>query len=241
MRLNSPSTGRLDPGIVQRDALIQQTIEFVWSSLLPWREEVDCSFPDAEEELNGDINDFLDIRAREHCPMVFFRHEQKEEKNRRVDMAAKPVRPVLIQGKIYMRRRPILLIEGKRLPAPPPKVREKEYLTGQPEISGGVQRFKLGLHGKEHEVAILLGYIQKGTPKDWHKQINIWVEELASAHPESWSHSECLSTLTPQKAETHSRCSSSHLRTGKCRTTRILLHHFWISIPIPATKEASQL
>jgi len=48
MRLQPPSTGRLDPGLVRKDALIQQTIKFVWGSLLPWRSELDCSLSEAE-------------------------------------------------------------------------------------------------------------------------------------------------------------------------------------------------
>lgn len=235
MRLNPPSTGRLDTGLVRRDFLIQQTIDFVWDSLLPWRNDPDRPSAEAEEELNGFFCDFLADRAPEHCPMVIFRHEQKQGSNRRVDIAAKTKKPFIIEGITYSKYTPILLIEGKRLPTPS-KSREREYLTGHPELSGGVQRFKLGLHGKDHDVAILLGYIQKGTPQEWHAKISTWVEELTGTQPDTWSRSERLSALSPRKAETHSRCSSGHSRTGKCRTPQILLHHFWVSMPIRQTQ-----
>lgn len=229
MRKTSPSTGRLDPAAARKNALIERTIEFLWNSLLPWRDDPERPQADGEEELNGFFCDFLTARASDLCPMIFFRHEQRQEGQRRVDMAAKPKRTVVIRGMTYTKYKPILVIEGKRLPAPS-KPREREYVSGGEERTGGIQRFKLGLHGKDHETAILLGYIQTGMPKEWHSRVNSWLEAFASKDPGTWTKEEMLKPLTPESSKGRSRSTSSHARVAGCRTAKIHLHHFWVCL-----------
>jgi len=57
------------------------------------------------------------------------------------------------------------------LPAPA-ATREREYVTGGTEKSGGIQRFKLGLHGAQQEAGAMIGYIQDKDPKSWQSSIN---------------------------------------------------------------------
>lgn len=212
------------------DTLIDQTIVFIWDSLLPWRDDSDRPAADGEEELNGQLHDYLSSRAKELMPMIYFRHEQRQEGQRRVDIAAKPINTVIIQSNRYTPYQPILVIEGKRLPAPA-KNREREYVSGENgQISGGIQRFKTGAHGKEHDNAIIVGYVQEKLPKDWHLIVNGWISELAKIQPDSWSENEKLSKIQCFDSGQRAKSSSEHSRVNGCKSNIIGLHHFWIQM-----------
>ncbi|MGD9661219.1 MAG: hypothetical protein AB7U63_08095 [Porticoccaceae bacterium] len=209
------------------NSLIDQTIDFIWSSLLPWKNDPDRPFAEAEEDLNGQFHDFLQSRANEEFPMVYFRHEQRQEGRRKVDLSAKPVQSVTIQGVAYSKYQPIIVIEGKRLPAPT-KSREREYVTGGESVSGGIQRFKLGMHGKDHETVILLGYVQKKPLQDWYDCINAWISELAKTHPCDWNVRESLSEFQNSDSDERAKSVSVHPRTMGCKSQTIRILHFWI-------------
>ena len=66
---------------------------------------------------------------------------------------------------------PFLVFEGKRLPAPVVS-REREYVIGGAKKSGGIRRFKLGLHGAQQTTAAMVGYIQKSDPKTCHPEVH---------------------------------------------------------------------
>lgn len=212
------------------DTLIDQTIDFIWSSLFPWKNDPTRSFVEAEEDLNAQFHNFLQSRANKEFPMVFFQHEQRQEGRRKVDLSAKPAQSVVIHGVGYSRYQPIIVIEGKRLPAPA-KSREREYVTGGENVSGGIQRFKLGVHGKEHETVIMLGYIQKRTPQDWYGCINAWISDLAETHPDDWGVEEKLSEFQNSDTGALAKSFSVHLRTKGCKSRTIRILHFWIKSP----------
>lgn len=226
MTQSENSIGQLDKSAIC-DTLIDKTIDFIWSSLVPWKNDTARPFVEAEEELNGQFHDFLQSRALNDFPMVFFRHEQGQEGRRKVDLAAKPTQSVIIQGIPYSIYQPIIVIEGKRLPAPA-KPREREYITGGEKISGGIQRFKLGLHGKAHETVIILGYIQKDTPQDWYDRINTWLSDLAKTHSDDWSDDEKLLDFQAGNSGEQAKSTSFHPRVKGCASDNIRILHFWI-------------
>jgi len=222
----SPSIGRLASGAINTD-LLEQTIGFIWDSLIPWRCASECTSSPGEEDLNGNFHDFLSARAAECFPMVFFRHEQRQEGRRRVDLAAKPVRPTIIEGMLYSWNDAFLVIEGKRLPAPT-RDREFEYVSSEEKLSGGIQRFKLGLHGKNNKTAIILGYLQQGTPLEWFTSINGWLSNLIEINPGEWTKHEFLFDLEVPEGSARSRCYSIHTRNTSAGLGEIRLLHFWI-------------
>jgi hypothetical protein len=224
MRQGLNSIGRLAKTAVD-DTLVERTIEFIWDSLTPWRNDPERADVDGEEELNAQLQNFLEVRSRQLFPMVFFQHEQRQGLRRRVDIAAKPVSPVIVQGITYNKYLPILVIEGKRLPAPS-KEREREYVTGGVKLSGGIQRFKLGLHGNDHEVAVIVGYVQKHDARHWHAQANDWIAELAKNAPSEWAADEMLSAFSSAEENIRFRAVSKHRRTQS--PTAIQLIHLWI-------------
>lgn len=226
MREPSNSIGNLTRGVVQ-NSLFDQTVEFVWQSLIPWKNDPQRPHAEAEEDLNAQFHNFLQARANEVFPMVLFQMEQRQEGRRRVDLSVKPIHQVTIMGVPYNKYLPFLVIEGKRLPTPS-KTREREYVTGDNDISGGIQRFKLGLHGREHTSAILLGYLQKGDAPQWHSRVNGWISELSESQPCDWSSDESLSELDHQKGCVRARTVSRHPRGADCRSLPIEILHLWI-------------
>jgi hypothetical protein len=211
------------------DTLMKQTLEFVWRSLLPWRDDPERPCAEAEEDLNAQLQNFLQSRAVHKFPMVLFQHEQRQTGGRRVDLSAKPSQSVLIQGRLHSCYDPFLVMEGKRLPAPA-KSREREYVTGETKASGGIQRFKLGWHGRDHRVAVLLGYVQTGTPGEWLQTVNTWIQALAREQPDAWDADE---TLTENGADASGAClksTSVHAREPSCASPEIRLEHFWVGM-----------
>lgn len=233
---STPSLGRLGPNVIQT-SLIAKTIEFVWECLLPWRDDPDREAKEGEEELNAQFHNFLQSEATQRFPMVLFQHEQRQEGRRRVDLSAKPVNRAIIEGVTYTKYDPILVIEGKRLPTPT-KAREREYVTGGEESSGGIQRFKMGLHGKHHATAIILGYLQKGNLNEWHTRINDWIFELSKLEKDIWSNREKLgASMIDDEGKAWSE--SMHPRDTGCKTPQIRIMHFWIDLAsLPHTSSA---
>jgi hypothetical protein len=224
---STPSIGRLGPHVIQT-SLIEETMEFIWGCLIPWREDPDRQPKEGEEELNAQFHNFLQSQASQTFPMVLFQHEQRQEGRRRVDLSAKPINRAIIEGVTYTKYDPILVIEGKRLPAPS-KSREREYVTGGEECSGGIQRFKMGLHGRHHETAIILGYLQKGNLNEWHTRINDWISDLSRLEQDVWSNHEKLGASMIDD-EGKARTESVHPRDPDCKTPEIRIMHFWIDL-----------
>ena len=89
---------------------------------------------------------------------------------------------------------------------------------------GGIQRFKLGVHGAAHRVAVIIGYIQEGDAKQWLKRINGWLSDAGKADP-LWT-GEQLTTAEARDNAVH-RFHSIHRRevTGG---RSVELWHLWI-------------
>jgi hypothetical protein len=137
---------------------------------------------------------------------------------------------VIICGTYYSIYQPFTVIEGKRLPAPD-LAREKEYVTGGEKRSGGIQRFKLGLHGGDHEKVMMIGYIQNGSPLEWRKLINKWIQDLAVSKQDKnddWNTAEKLPDLIDVSQKTPCRTTSLHSRKGGVVSPNLEITHLWI-------------
>jgi hypothetical protein len=226
--LQSTFSGMLDKSSVS-GSLIEGTIDFIWDALLPWRNDPNRLIVEDENKLNEQLHDFLSARSDKDFPMVFFHHEQQQTGKRRVDIAVKPKNSVTIYGTQYTCYQPIIVIECKRLPAPSQN-REREYVTGEREkISGGIQRFKLGEHGREHNIAIIVGYVQKKSLHDWFLIINGWIDALANTNSDLWSNEEKL-TEFHSDSNKRAKSISIHSRRKECKSNTIQLFHFWIQM-----------
>ncbi len=92
----------------------------------------------------------------------------------------------------------ITVFEGKRLTTKLEKKRRREYVIGHEDGGkhihcGGIERFKLAIHGGKLNSAGMIGYLQDGTPDSWKKKISAWICDLCgkSFYP-AWSEREQL-------------------------------------------------
>ena len=166
--------------------------------------------------------------------MVSFQPEEPQAGPRDVDFGVHGADSILVGTRHYTIYKPFLVIEAKRLPAPI-RDREREYVTGTDRRSGGptggIQRFKLGLHGGDVETAAMVGYIESGLPDHWLRVINGWIQELAAMPPMDdcpWNISEILYTGQADVARGVSTFASVHPRSASCITGAISLQHIWV-------------
>lgn len=222
--------GKITSGIVP-NTLALKTIDFVYMQLPAWRDDPNRLDEQSENKLNLQLCKFLDSNARNSFPMVRFNHEEYQTGFSSVDISASPIETTTIGAKTFTIYDPIVVLEGKRLPAPSHD-REKEYVTGGIEHkSGGIQRFKLGLHGANHDIAAMIGYIQERSACDWHNEINRWIEELSSGTIKdvcAWNTSEILGKLEEDSSQGIANCRSAHSRNGGVQSNKILIRHLWI-------------
>lgn len=146
-------------------------------------------------------------------------------------MSVTPVEKTVLGVRNYTKYEPVLVIECKRLPAPSAD-REKEYvIRAEPKKkSGGIQRFKLGLHAGQFDIAAMVGYVQKGTFQDRHYQINQWISKMAGhSTPDGcvWTAKERLNPIEEDMTNKTAKCSSVHKRSSN---NEIVIHHLWIAM-----------
>ena len=198
-----------------------------------WRDDPNRPDEQSENKLNLHLCKFLDAKARNDFPMIRFDHEEYQFDRRSVDVSASPVTEITIGARLYTIYDPVIVFECKRLPAPSPD-REKEYVTGGiKHTKGGIQRFKLGLHGADHDIAAMIGYIQKRSASEWHTEINKWILELSrgiTADACVWERSEILEKLEENSSIGIAKYRSTHNRSGSAKSSKILIRHLWITM-----------
>jgi len=230
--IEKQAVGRIASGI-PGDTVALKTINFVQEQLPSWRDDPSRPDEQSENKLNLQLCKFLNANARDDFPMVEFEHEEYQSNHRSVDISASPVKEITIGARLYTIYDPIVVFECKRLPAPSHD-REKEYVTGGIEYkTGGIQRFKLGLHGANHDIAAMIGYLQEGSACDWHDKINKWITELGSgiiADVCVWNINEVLEKLEEDSSRGIADYQSTHNRSGSVQSNKILIRHLWITM-----------
>lgn len=110
----------------------------------------------------------------------------------------------------------LLFIEAKRLRSES----SKDY------VKTGIRRFKTEKHGKNHDIAAMLGYVQENNFSHWHGKVNSWILALVSDTSETpkWTTEEQINEIhitdIGEYQSTHSRITEEP----------ITLHHFWIDL-----------
>jgi hypothetical protein len=233
----SGSKGRVSYRPAPDEGPVPKTLEFIRTQLSAWRNDPMRPPDSSEKRLNSSLCVFLNnSRSRSDCPMVQFSNDPPQAGTHTVDIGVHGSDEItLIGASGYTIYDPFLVVECKRLPAPSPKQREREYVTGKHQNSGnpagGIQRFKLGLHGSKVETAAIVGYIEKDTPRYWYEAINGWIIELtAETSTEGcvWSRADVLEQLVCDDEQGTSTAVSMHTRADACVTPSIRLHHLWV-------------
>ena len=116
----------------------------------------------------------------------------------------------------------IFYIEGKRLPKAN-TISKEEYVEGistSGEPSGGIERYKLGVHGEPQRLKHngIIGYIEKKSVAEWEKIIN---NSILSLHP--------LDSILNPVAKSKNEYTSTHVYTFSLND-RFTMHHFWIDL-----------
>ena len=111
---------------------------------------------------------------------------------------------------------PLFFIEAKRLPP----TSSRDY------VNSGIGRFKNKEHGKNHDIAAMLGYVQKEDFNYWHDKINSWIDDLI-ANPNDfigWSEQDKITII---QVSEFGEYKSTHSRI---KINPITLYHFWINL-----------
>ncbi len=213
-----------------KDSLVERTLDFVLGQLALWRDDIERPEAASENTLNSQLASFLAHASRREFSMVHFHREDPQVGRYSVDLGAKPTEQIVIGAQAYSKYTSFLVFECKRLP-PPSMDREREYVVGHGTRKGGVERFKLGLHGNSVDTGAIIGYVQSKNAASWRREINGWIAELA-AEPSTaapWSHDEKLGELNLGPGRGVSVCKSSHSRKNAL-SSRIELHHLWVKM-----------
>ena len=232
--LRHQRVGRITDGLKQ-DTLVDKTIAFVRQRLPEWRDDPDRPQEHSEKKLNPQLCKFLNTRARSDFPMVCFNAEEPQTGRRQVDLSATPTKTTTIDTREYAIYEPFFVLECKRLPAPSPR-RRMEYVTSGESKKGGIQRFKLGLHGADLTVAAMIGYVQEKSASHWHQLINKRISDLAAGCVSDvcpWKTTETLGHLEQDAVKGIAVCESIHDRSGDVRGRSIQLHHLWVEMASP--------
>lgn len=212
-----------------RRILASSVIDFVFEHLDGWRDsERDACTDTAEKKLNERLCVYLEYKARSDG-LFLFHHEQSQVGQRSVDIAAKPFNPYFFAcpyGYETMHDN-ITVFEAKRLPIQE-KARKDEYVTGCTKITGGIQRFRLCQHGKDHDTAAMIGYVQKdGFDSNFTNINNCFSRITECTDGLEWSCEDLLKPLKIDNSCGKARTESVHER---CNGTQICLHHLWIEM-----------
>lgn len=164
--------------------------------------------------------------------LLYFHHEGMQNESTgtsaSVDVEAVTTTATAFEARSYAAEETLMAIEAKRLPSPPPRSREREYLSGSNKRSGGVERFKLGIHGKNAAAWTMLGYVQKQDFPTWHRKVNTWIEDLASNQTLSglWESAEKLDVVALGARTARYRSRSKRRCNGELDIIEIM--HLWV-------------
>ena len=226
----STSAGSLGAGTLTSRLSLRRLVEFIADQLPRWRGHPERPPADSEVHLNAQLCSYLNGAARRSAlDAIQFCAEAPDEahRGRRLDLAVRPCGATLrVEGRRYTEFETLLPIECKRLPTPRDGHRdEREYVVGvEASTVGGIQRFKLGVHGSAHRIAVLIGYVQAGTFDHWRATINRWLAELAEA--DALWRGERLDPVASPSDEV-ARHLSVHRRDAASSAT-IEVQHLWI-------------
>lgn len=231
---DSTPRGRILSGI-SPDAAALKTLEFIQGNLSAWRDDPERPTAERERDLNSQLCKYLNVASRRTgFAMVHFHHEEPQGNRHSADISASPLDAGWIEGRPYTKYDPLLVLEGKRLPTPGSD-REREYVASPVGATpmGGIQRFKLGLHGAALSIAGMVGYVQQETCPHWFAEMNRWIDELASVAGSDWSSNDRLRAFNFDPDTHVSRCESEHLRASGA-SPKVGLKHLWVEMSLPS-------
>ncbi|MGF7176661.1 hypothetical protein [Azospirillum doebereinerae] len=227
--------GTLTDDLLLPKEWISSLIAFIAGALPAWRDDPRRAEETAENQLTKQLCGRLNSLCR-HTPgwnFLQFRREEPDESDgrRAIDLVASPAGTIIwISGRSYDDFQYLLPIECKRLPTPEGKDRDpREYVITGSSSTGGIQRFKAGHHGDQHERAAMIGYVQANDVTHWHKTVGTWIDDLATNSVTGWSVADKLTLASHDKTTRVATLASTHDRT-KGITSNIQIDHLWVEM-----------
>ncbi len=230
---STPKVGSFGSTIQKPATFRHELVNFIASELPLWRSRGDRPSVRAETALTAQLCAHLNGRAR-HSPgwdSLQFRTEVPDEQRsgRSIDLAPSPSGVTIqIEGRIHTEFDMVMPIECKRLPTPAGAKRdEREYVICGHSSVGGIQRFKAGYHGANHQFGAMIGYVQQETAEHWRDRIASWITALAGTEP-GWSKGDLLQDYQYDVSRQFAVLASSHTRDSGL--SNIELRHLWIEM-----------
>lgn len=224
------SSGMLTAGI-EPESSIKSVIEFIELHFAGFSHKVKGELSTSEKSLTDRLCKYLNRNASAYP--FFFQHENVENHTSGIspqtDIGTLSNNEQLTIGdRSYGENDSFFSIEAKRLPTPGQN-REREYVIGHDKPSGGIERFKKRIHGKNLKYAAVIGYIQKENADYWFLQINDWIGELITSVPEEWNENDKLVKSQCDVANLN-KFTSMNLKEVTGEEEVIKLFHFWINL-----------
>ena len=231
----------------KENAPVLAVVKFIEDSLPEFIDEQLQNPIDNEDGLTQRLLNHLYFRLSGGYPFYFDKENMEDESKGNsptVDFAAYTRERIVVKTRFYSRKSRFFAVEAKRLGLS--GQREKEYLIGQWEDdaknkyreSGGVERFKKHIHGKNLLCSGIIGYVQKQDFNYWHSQINSWIDEFIQNPKEAsvpWSKDDKLISEAPshqrvaKHTSTNSRVDAANNMT---QIEPIILYHLWIDLKL---------
>ncbi|NQV17364.1 MAG: hypothetical protein HQ534_02305 [Armatimonadetes bacterium] len=176
-----------------------------------------------ETGITHELCSFFESKINEHP--FYFHHEDRaipdSGQSPSVDFGVKTREPF---GE-FKNRQTVFSIEAKRLPTLG-SGREKEYVLSPTGKSGGIERFKKGIHGSGLKYSAIIGYVQKNDFSFWFSKINYWIDELIKDESQNieWTEEDKLTKIYFEQKK------AKLISKNKQRKDYIFLYHFWIDL-----------
>jgi len=115
----------------------------------------------------------------------------------------------------------IFCVEAKRL-----FDYSKEYVYSSTGKSGGIERFKKGIHGEGLTHSALFGYVQKHDFEYWYRKINKWIDELIidDSQEIEWNENDKLLKLNFETKV------AKLISNNKRKEDSLIIYHFWLDL-----------
>ncbi len=231
---DSPPLGSLSKDVQKPATFRQELLEFIAAELPRWRDRPDRPVENSETILTSQLCAHLNGVARHALgwDILQFRNESPDElqRGRKIDLIPSPSGVAIwVEGRRHTEFDSLMPIECKRLPTPKGRGRdEREYVINRSGTTGGIQRFKCGLHGGAHRLGAMIAYVQDGNVASWEPKVAGWISDLINAGESEWTINDLLRLERMDATKKLSVLSSSHTRQKGLQT--IELRHFWMEM-----------
>ena len=209
------------------NAQFDMVVEFLKTNLPQFAKSVLNANIENENGLNSRLSRFITNAAAQE---IFFADRESMEDETRGNSPAADIGIFLRVEDAGIDPPLITVFEGKRLTTKLPNKRRREYVIGREEGGkhihcGGIERFKLAIHGGKLNHAGMIGYLQDGIADSWREKINTWICDLCSQpFDPAWSEREQLTLWKTDGRVTE--CSSIVNRVG----SKLHLTHLWLDL-----------